>query len=199
MSLPAQKETADTNPQPAPERDLAPAVRSERVVRGSDGGSAGREDLLPGRAEAARVIWDWRGTRARHAADHRARAVRLRGIVGGVVGVVIGLALYHYVSVTVAMIAFGVAGLTSVAALVSPLGAYRWVEKAAGLLALAIGMILTWILLTPVYYGFFLPFSVLFRRGDADQMKRRLDPAARSYWVKRQDPPPGPAPYERQF
>lgn len=199
MSLPAQKETADTNPEPAPEGDLAPVVRSGRVVRSGDGGSAGRGELLPGRAEAARVIWDWRGTRARQASDHRVRSVRLRGIGGGVVGGLVGLVLYHYVSVTVAMIAFGVAGLTSVTALVSPLGAYRWVEKAAGLLALAIGMILTWILLTPVYYGFFLPFSLLFRRGDADQMKRRLDAAAPSYWIKRRDPAPGPAPYERQF
>jgi hypothetical protein len=198
MSLPAQKETAESNPQPAPERDLALAAQTGRIARGDDG-SARRDELLPGRAEAAQIIWDWKGTRARQASGHRARAVRLRGIGGGVVGGLIGLVLYHYVSVTVAMIAFGVAGLTSVAALVSPLGAYRWVEKAAGLLALAIGLILTWILLTPVYYGFFLPFSILFRRGDADQMKRRLDAAAPSYWIKRQDPPPGPAHYERQF
>jgi hypothetical protein len=199
MSLPAEKETADTNPQPAPEREPASAAQPARVARGDDGGSAPRAELLPGRAEAARVIWDWRGTRARQASGNRARAVRIRGIGGGAVGGLIGLALYHYVSVTIAMIAFGIAGLTSVAALASPLGAYRWVEKAAGLMALAVGMILTWILLTPVYYGFFLPFSLLFRRGDADQMKRRLDPAAPSYWIKRQDPPPGPAPYERQF
>ena len=50
---------------------------------------------------------------------------------------------------------------------------------------------MTWIVMVPIFYGVFLPFGLLFRRGRRDRMKRYYDPDAQSYWEERPERPAG--------
>lgn len=98
-----------------------------------------------------------------------------------------------------ALIVWGLAGLTLVLALLSPLGAYAKVKQIVGWLAMGIGIGMSWLLLTPLFYLFFLPFRFLFRRGTRDPMQRLFEPRAPTYWKKRAVETPPASTYERQF
>jgi hypothetical protein len=54
-----------------------------------------------------------------------------------------------------------------------------------------LGRVVSPIVLGAIFFGVFTPVGVLMRRCGRDAMSRRLDAAARSYWVERD--PPGPA------
>jgi hypothetical protein len=49
-----------------------------------------------------------------------------------------------------------------------------------------VGRLLTWVLLVPLFYAFFLPFGALLRRGRSDRLARRFDAGATSYWEPRE-------------
>lgn len=48
------------------------------------------------------------------------------------------------------------------------------------------------IVLGAMYFLVITPFGIVMRLAGRDALQRRLDPTARSYWIKRD--PPGPAP-----
>ncbi|HJL18757.1 MAG TPA: hypothetical protein RMH99_24055 [Sandaracinaceae bacterium LLY-WYZ-13_1] len=146
-----------------------------------------------GRPEASAAVWDWRGDR-----DERAsRAARLRrgGMVRAAVAAVAGGAFFFFDRPVVASVAWGVGGLTLVLALASPLGAYAAVERGVARVGEAVGAVLTWLLLAPVFYLFFAPFGLLFKRGRRDPMKRALERDAETYWEKREPARPLDRPY----
>jgi hypothetical protein len=58
-------------------------------------------------------------------------------------------------------------------------------------LGLLLGRVVSPIVLGAMFYGVFTPVAWVMRLAGRDAMCRRLDPAAASYWVKRD--PPGPA------
>jgi hypothetical protein len=58
-------------------------------------------------------------------------------------------------------------------------------------LGLLLGRVVSPIVLGAIFYGVFTPVGWVMRLAGRDAMCRRLDPAAPSYWVKRD--PPGPA------
>ena len=58
-------------------------------------------------------------------------------------------------------------------------------------LGLLLGRVVSPIVLGVIFYGVFTPVGWVMRLAGRDAMCRRLDPAAASYWVKRD--PPGPA------
>ena len=62
-----------------------------------------------------------------------------------------------------------------------------------------VGRFLTWILLSWIFYGFFLPFGALFRRGRRDSMKRFYEPEALSYWSSCEPREAGLDFYKRQY
>ncbi|MGE3636635.1 MAG: hypothetical protein AB7P00_42425 [Sandaracinaceae bacterium] len=167
-----------------------PAPRDEDDVAVTFEGDAVRQ----GRAEAAAVIWSWRGASDDRAA--RARRARIgaliRSAIGGAIGAVLTFAVGRPI---LGAIAFGIAGLTLVLGLLSPLGAYAALERAILAVSKVIGAALTWLLLTPVYFFFFAPFGSLFRRGRRDPMRRHIDKASASYWQPRSDDRPLDRPY----
>jgi len=54
-----------------------------------------------------------------------------------------------------------------------------------------LGRVVSPVVLGVIFFAVFTPVGALMRRFGRDAMCRRLDPAARSYWVERD--PPGPA------
>lgn len=55
------------------------------------------------------------------------------------------------------------------------------------------------IVLGLIFYGIFTPIGWGMRRAGRDAMKRRFEPAARTYWVERNPPGPDPAGLPNQF
>ncbi len=144
------------------------------------------DPVRAGKAEAAAVIWRWRKERD----DRPARAARARktALVRFIVAALAGGAFFYFGRVTVASIAWSVGSLTLLLALASPLGAYAAVDRLVARLGALIGTILTWLLLAPVFYLFFTPFGLLFRRGSRDPMRRGFEPSAATYWKRRNEP-----------
>jgi hypothetical protein len=137
-----------------------------------------------GRPEAAAAIWN----RSDPGADRkRARSLRRGAIVRGFVAACVGGALYWFSRPIAAYAVWGVASISLFLAIVSPLGIYAALERAIQTLSEWVGTALAWILLAPVFFLFFLPFGLLFRRGARDRMKRRFEPDVETYWKKRED------------
>lgn len=139
----------------------------------------------PGRPEAAAEIWRWRAPAAGVEAPSAARA-RRRGLLQALGAGVFGTLLFVFWSQTIATIVFCVAGIIGLSALLSPTGLYAGVEKLFVSLAHWTGRGLTWLLMVPLFYLFFLPFGLLFRRGRRDRMRRFYEPEAPSYWEPRE-------------
>ena len=62
-----------------------------------------------------------------------------------------------------------------------------------------IGRLLAVLFLTPVFWLFFVPFGLLLRAGRRDRLERWFDPAAPSYWHRRDDAPRSKSSYEKAF
>jgi hypothetical protein len=87
---------------------------------------------------------------------------------------------------TPALIVGTIACAIGLAALASPLGVFAAIERAFAALGRWVGGALAWLILPLIFYLFFTPFSLLFRRGRRDSMKRHLDAEAVSYWTTRE-------------
>jgi len=148
------------------------------------------------------VVWQWRKDPAAEAARRAAaiRSARVRGAIQGAVGLAVaalfGFGLHR---TTFASVVASIAALVTLAALASPLGAYRvitgWVEK----LGRAIGTLVTWILMPLFFFLLFLPFGFYLRARKRTGITLGTDPKLASYWLGTEDRPAGAATYERQF
>ncbi len=63
----------------------------------------------------------------------------------------------------------------------------------------AISRALTWLLLTSVYYLAFTPYGLFLRLRRRDPLDRKLDPAATTYWIRRDPLPTDPARWTKQY
>ena len=152
-----------------------------------------------GRPEAAAAIWDWRGPDGSEAAPGGAGSARLRGALRAALVAAAGLALLLLGFSIPARVVFGVAVLVLLAALLSPSGLYLGLERLFAALGRATGRVLTWVLMTPLFYLFFLPFGLLFRRGRRDRLRRYADPSATTYWEPHEGPTAASGSQERQY
>lgn len=143
-----------------------------------------------GRPEAAAAIWSWR----ERDAIERARIAKLRrsGVLRALVAMIAASALWLYFErPMLAAIALGIALLTLTLALASPGGAYVALSRGVDRVGALVGAVLTWVLLTPVFFLFFVPFGLLLRRGARDRLRRRFERERASYWTKRAADRPG--------
>jgi hypothetical protein len=62
-----------------------------------------------------------------------------------------------------------------------------------------LGYFVSRILLTIIFFVVIIPTGFLMRLLGKDPMDRKLDPDAKTYWIKREEGPPDPESYERQF
>jgi hypothetical protein len=111
----------------------------------------------------------------------------LIGSLQGLATAGVATALYLYWSQTVGTVVFCVAGTILFSALVSPTGLYRGVQALFTTLGNATGRALTWVMLVPLFYLFFLPFGLLLRRGRRDQLKRYFEADKPSYWEEHKE------------
>jgi hypothetical protein len=141
----------------------------------------------PGRPEAADAIWSFRPPAAarecRNPASGSSRA-RLRGLLQALAAAAGGAVLLFFSLRTPAFVAFALAGVVGVSALVAPTSLYAGLERVVLALGKWTGRVLGWVLLVPVFYLFFAPFGRLFRRGRRDRLQRWLERDAASYWER---------------
>ncbi|MFQ5415487.1 MAG: hypothetical protein ACE5FL_00415 [Myxococcota bacterium] len=134
----------------------------------------------PGRPEAAAVIWH-----PDHAltGTETARRARIRGAAQAAVGAAIaGALMFFFDARTLPFIMLGAAGVVFLSAMLSPKGVFSALENLLEAVAGRLGRVVMWISLATIFYVFFVPFGVLFRRGRHDRLKRFFEPDAESYW-----------------
>lgn len=141
------------------------------------------DPVTRGRPEAAAAIWQWRDRES--AAHARIAKLRRSGMLRALVAAIAAAVLYAFERPVIASIAIGLGSLTLVLALVSPGGAYAALERGVDRVGALIGAILTWVLLTPVFFLFFVPFGMLMRRGARDRLRRRFERDRATYWKAR--------------
>lgn len=74
-------------------------------------------------------------------------------------------------------------------------GIYRvWIS-----LSVILGYFISRILLTIIFFVVIIPTGFLMRLFGKDPMDRKLEPAAETYWIKREDEQPDLERYEKQF
>ncbi len=137
--------------------------------------------MREGRPEAADVIWTWPPASVGSEEDSPARA-RVRGLLEALAPAAVGVLFLLYWRSEAAWVAFSIAGFVAFAALVSPLGLLARVHGLAAATGRVVGVLLAWAFLVPVFYLFFLPFGLLFRRGRRDRLTRFYEPDAPTYW-----------------
>jgi hypothetical protein len=142
--------------------------------------------VSPGKPEAAAVVWSPHGPRDDRA--ERARRARVVAVVRFVVAAAVGATAMYFDRPVLGAVALGAGTLVLVLGLASPLGAFAALDRTLTLAGHAVGVLLTWLLLAPLFYLVLAPFGLFTRRGAKDPMKRRLDPRAETYWKKRDAP-----------
>jgi hypothetical protein len=90
----------------------------------------------------------------------------------------------------------GLGLVAAVLALVRP-QALRWPFIGATLLALPIGLVVGELILVIIYFGLFLPVSLIFRLMGRDALERGIDRSAKTYWQPKAQAT-GPESYFRQ-
>jgi hypothetical protein len=153
------------------------------------------------RREPSAVVWRWSGgetepqKRAREAA-----AARKRGLLGGVIGLAVAAVFYFLLKrQEAAAVIASIALLFTLLALLAPLTAYKSVTRALDRFAHVLGMAVTWLLLTLMYFLFFLPLGWFLRTRGKLAITRSFDPRLPSYWTSLEDRARAPESYRRQF
>lgn len=157
--------------------------------------------LRSGNPAAAAAAWRWRDSAPAAAAARRERrrALRREGALRALAGAALGGVLIFLGAAILARVAWVGAGVVLLAALASPDGLYSAIGRGLALLGHGIGRLLAIVLLTPVYWIFFVPFGRLLRAGRRDRLERWFDAAAPTYWHRRTDAARTKASYERAF
>jgi hypothetical protein len=154
------------------------------------------------RPEASAVAWRWRD-RAAGATEDRARearALRIRGLVGGGIGLGVA-ALLHFVGhkETAAMVVGGIALLLALLALVAPLTLFKQVSHALEVFARGVASVVTWVLMAILFYVVFLPVGLVLRSGKKLAITKGADPRLPTYWTRTEERETPLESYRRQF
>jgi ABC-type amino acid transport system permease subunit len=144
------------------------------------------------RTEAAgHVVWNWRGPGSTAVvADHSRRHQAIQGLIAFVAG--LALRLLHAPRASLVACVLGAIGL--VLAAVAPVTWLRQIRRALEALTRAVGMVVSTIVLSMVYFGFMLPAGLLSRRRKDVRYRATFDRSATSYWT-----PARASESERQF
>jgi len=147
-------------------------------------------------------VWNWQNDgaeEARQVALGRS-SLRKQGLLHAFIGFFVGSVFYFAFNLVIlSLIVISLSSITFFAALFSPDGLYHKIQAFFAWLGTWIGKFLTILLLTPIFYLFFLPFGFLFRRGKNDRMKRFFEVDATSYWRQREKVKHTAVSYERLY
>lgn len=139
------------------------------------------------RTEASSVVWDWRNENVSRSKGPSAKQLRLRGVLQSGVTFVAAVALAWFGLRHMAIVAGVIGSVVLLAALVSPTGLFAALLRGMDALAAKFGALLNRVLLGAIFFGFFVPFGRLFRRGRRDALSRFYEPEATTYWIDRED------------
>jgi hypothetical protein len=160
------------------------------------------DSTIKPRPEASAVAWNWRD-RAGLATDSRARearSLRIRGVVGGVVGLAFAALLYFVGhKVRAAEVVAGIAILLALLALVAPLTVFKKVSHALEVFARGVASAVTWVLMTILFYLVFLPIGLVLRSGKKLAITQGADRRLPTYWTRTEEREPPLESYRRQF
>lgn len=149
-------------------------------------------------ASVQETVWNWRDKSGQNAGTSEAAGLRRQAVIQAVVMGVIGFILLKWIGhPTFAKVVWGLAGVVLVLGLAAP-RAYRPIHGFGQWLGRAIGALLTYVLLVPLYFLVFTPAALILRLQGRDPMQRQ--PRDRQYtcWVRR-DRAATPESYTRQF
>jgi VIT1/CCC1 family predicted Fe2+/Mn2+ transporter len=162
------------------------------------------EPRVHSRAEASSIAWNWRD-RATGEGTARAReaaANRRKGLIGAVIGLAVAAAVYFFFHrpVAAAVIAI-IAVVIALLALASPLGLYKGLSRLLDRFAHAVGSVVTWVLMTVLFYVVFLPVGAILRARGRLGISRNADRRLPTYWTSTEERERARTPesYRKQF
>jgi hypothetical protein len=154
---------------------------------------------MPERMDPSAVAWDWRRTGGIEDTEKKHdAAARRRGLIGGAVGLAVAVAAYLWWKPGAAYLIAGVALALTLLALAAP-AAYRKVTGLLDRFAHAVGMAVTWVFMTLIYYVLFFPVGLLLRAQKKLAITEHPDPRQASYWSPTEDRPWTAESYRKQF
>ncbi len=144
------------------------------------------------------TVWNWRDSSGRSAGKSEAASLRRQAVIQAAVMGVIGFILYQWIGhVTFARIVWGLAGVILILGLVAP-RAYKPIHGFGQWLGRAVGALLTYLLLVPLFFLVFTPGALILRLQGRDPMHRRARDRKFTCWIPRRRPATTET-YSRQF
>ena len=133
------------------------------------------------------VVWDWRQAASGAAGQDRAHAAmaaaaRRRGLIGAAVGFAVAGLFYYFGLRVMSAVVAAVTLILTVLALAAPLTAYRRVTGWIDRFAHGVGVAVTWVLMTGLYYVVFLPVGLFLRARGRLGITRGPEPGRPTYW-----------------
>jgi hypothetical protein len=155
----------------------------------------------PTRPEASAVAWNWRDRAglATGSLAREARSLRIRGVVGGAVGLAFAVLLYFVGhKVRTAEVVAGIAIVLALLALAAPLTAFKKVNHVLEIFARGVATGVSWMLMTFLFYVVFWPIGLVLRAGHKLGITKGADRRLPSYWISTDRETPLES-YRRQF
>ena len=142
------------------------------------------------------VVWD--GEEKAGAAAASLAATRRHGLIGAAAGLAVAALFYFFWRPEPAYVVAGVSLVLAALAFAAP-AAHRRVTGWLDRFARAVAAGVTWVLMTLLYYLFFLPAGLLLRSRGKLAVTFRPDASRSSYWASTEDRPKTPESYRKQF
>lgn len=154
------------------------------------------------RPEASAIAWNWRDRAglATHSQAAEARSLRIRGVVGLLIGLAFAALLYFVGhKVRSAEVVAGIAVVLALLALAAPLTVFKKINHVLEIFARGVATGVSWILMTFLYYVVFWPVGLVLRAGHKLGITRGADRSLPSYWISTGDRENPLESYKRQF
>jgi hypothetical protein len=141
----------------------------------------------------SKTVWQWQETaRGGSIKPSAAKAVMVL-----IAGLAVSALLFYLKHTTMAAVVCTISAVVFFCSRFLP-KAYATIENAGASLSRGAGLVLSWLLLVPVYYSFFTFGRLSMKLRGKDPMARSLLEKAESYWLPT-EADVDPARYKRQF
>jgi hypothetical protein len=147
-------------------------------------------EIRTGRAAAAAAIWTWQDPVV-SASEESTRTIRLRGAVRALIAGSLGGLIFYFLPAfhphfrLIGIVVLSIASFVFLAAMLSPRGLYGIFERMIDAMSRQFGRMLNWLILPGIFYGVFVPFGALLRRGKRDTLRTFYDEECETYWSDR--------------